>query len=165
MKKITYFALVVFIMSVVAACNQKSQSYVDKTKEFRDGLTEQDTAQMLKLADDCMELLKKKDVEGALSMLNEYDDSTGSVQPLSDQTRAKYQRLFKMFPVYKFERSSYSFMLEGLNDVKYDIIFADEEHPEVNGVPKTSFMFNPVKVDGQWYLTVKRADQNIDRIP
>ena len=165
MKKIIYFALVVFIMSVVAACNQKSQSYVDKTKEFRDGLTEQDTAQMLKLADDCMELLKKKDVEGALSMLNEYDDSTGSVQPLSEQTRAKYQRLFKMFPVYKFERSSYSFMLEGLNDVKYDIIFADEEHPEVNGVPKTSFMFNPVKVDGQWYLTVKRADQNIDRIP
>ena len=165
MKKIIYFALVVFIMSVVAACNQKSQSHVDKTKEFRDGLTEQDTAQMLKLADDCMELLKKKDVEGALSMLNEYDDSTGSVQPLSEQTRAKYQRLFKMFPVYKFERSSYSFILEGLNDVKYDIIFADEEHPEVNGVPKTSFMFNPVKVDGQWYLTVKRADQNIDRIP
>ena len=48
---------------------------------------------------------------------------------------------------------------------KANIIFADEEHPEVNGVPKTSFMFNPVKVDGQWYLTVKRADQNIDRIP
>lgn len=164
MKKIFYFALVLFIMSAVAACNQKSQAPSDKKQEFKDGLTEQDTAQMLKLSDDCMELLKKKDVDGALAMLNEYDDSTGTVQPLSEQTRAKYLRLFKMFPVYKYTLSSYSFMLEGLNDVKYDIIFAEEEHPEVNGVPKTSFMFNPVKVDGQWYLTVKRADQSIDRV-
>lgn len=111
-----------------------------------------------------MLLLQQKNIDGALSMLCEYDDSTGQVSPLSDATRARYQRLFTMFPVLSFQRSKYSFMLEGLNDVKYEVVFAEEEHPEINGVPKTSFMFNPVRVDGTWYLTVKRADQEFSRV-
>lgn len=165
MRKIVYFTLIATCLLTIASCNQKSKSQFEQKEEFRESLNKQDTVQMLKLADDCMELLMHKNINGALDMLNEYDDSTNSVTTLSEQTRANYLRIFNMFPVLKYQRVSYSFMLEGLNDVKYDVIFAEEEHPEINGVPKTSFMFNPVKIDGQWYLTVKRADQEIDRIP
>lgn len=116
---------------------------------------------MLSLCDNCMELLKNKDIEGALSMLYEYDDSTKQVFPISEATRMRYERLFNMFPVLSYQRQKFTFMLEGVNDVKYDVIFAEESHPEVNGVPRTSYMFNPVKVDSVWYVTVKRPDQDI----
>jgi hypothetical protein len=159
MRKLLYFTLVSAFILIAASCGNKPKSRIDETIDFRSSLTEADTVQMLKLCDDCMELLKNKDIDGALAMLNEYVDSTNTVQPLTDITRAKYNRIFNMFPVLEYKLSGYSFVLEGLNDVKYTIKFAEEEHPEKNGEPKTSFMFNPVKIDGQWYLTVKRPDQ------
>jgi hypothetical protein len=103
----------------------------------------------------------EKDIEGALAMLKEYDDSTKTVSDLSAETRQRYTRLFTLFPVLKYSLSNYTFMMEGLNDVKYEVIFAEESNPEVNGEPKTFFMFNPVRVDDQWYVTVKRGDQSI----
>lgn len=162
MKKILYFAVAVAVLCV-ASCKQKPKTTEEAREEFRASLTENDTLEMQKLGEDCMELLKKKDIEAAMVMLYEYDDSTQSVQPLSDATRKRYEHLFKIFPVLDYKLAEYTFMLEGLNNLKYEIIFAEEEHPEENGVPKTSFMFNPVKIDGQWYLTVKRADQEIGR--
>jgi hypothetical protein len=162
MKKILYFAVAVALLCVFS-CKQKAKTTEEAREEFRASLTENDTLEMLKLGDQCMELLKKKDIESAMTMLYEYDDSTQSVQPLSDATRKRYEHIFKIFPVLDYIRTEYTFFVEGINNLKYDIIFAEEEHPEVNGVPKTSFMFNPVKIDGQWYLTVKRADQDIGR--
>lgn len=159
MRKLLYFTLVSAFILVAVSCGNKPKSRVDETTDFRSSLTEADTVQMLKLCDDCMELLKNKNIDGALAMLNEYVDSTNTIQPLTDITRAKYIRIFKMFPVLEYQLAGYTFVLEGINDVKYSIKFAEEEHPEKNGEPKTSFMFNPVKIDGQWYLTVKRPDQ------
>ena len=165
MKRILYFGFSLLVLMTAASCSNKEKTKADQSQEFRGSLTETDTLRMLGISDSCMVLLQNSDLEGAMAMLYEYNDSTGQVLPLSDETRQRYQRLFTMFPVKSFQRVKYTFMLEGLNDVKYDVIFAEEEHPEVNGVPKTSFMFNPVKVDGTWYLTVKRGDQDIARVP
>ena len=164
MKRILYFVVAAVAVMCVSSCKEKAKTVLQQENEFRATLSDQDTTQMLKLADDCMELLKNKDIEVALAMLMEYDDSANQVKPLSDETRKRYTHMFKMFPVLSYTRVEYTFMMEGLNNVKYDIIFAEEEHPEVNGVPKTSFMFNPVKIDDQWFLTVKRADQGIGRL-
>ena len=51
-----------------------------------------------------------------------------------------------------------SFTESGLNDAKYEVQFG----PDEAGAPKTAYMFNPVKVDGQWYLCVKGANQAVD---
>ena len=165
MKKILYFGICLLTLTAAVSCTDKPKTKADQAQEFRNSLTETDTLRMLVISDSCMTLLQNSDLDGAMAMLYEYDDSTGQVSPLSDETRQRYQRLFTMFPVKSYQRVKYTFMLEGLNDVKYDVIFAEEEHPEVNGVPKTSFMFNPVRVDGTWYLTVKRGDQDIARVP
>ena len=119
---------------------------------------------MLGLADNCMKLLKEKRIDEALSMLNEYDDTLKSVKPLSKETEQRLHRTFRVFPVLEYNLSYFSMQLEGLNDVKYNIIFAKEDHPEQNGKPQTSFMFNPVKLDGTWYLCVKRSDQEVDEL-
>ena len=163
MKKLVYVGMCLLALLATTSCNKKGQTKAEESQEFRNSLTNTDTLSMLNICDSCMMLLQDKNLEGALAMLYEYDDSTGQVSSLSDETRQRYERLFNMFPVLSFQRVKYTFMLEGLNDVKYDVVFAEEEHPEVNGVPKTSFMFNPVRVDGTWYLTVKRGDQDIAR--
>lgn len=161
MKQIFNIAVFSLICLMIASCGQKQKTQEQESKEFREALTEADTTQMLQMCNECMELLKKKDIEAALAMLKEYDDSTKTVSDLSAETRQRYTRLFTLFPVLDYTLTNYTFMMEGLNDVKYDVIFAEESHPEVNGVPKTSFMFNPVRVDDQWFVTVKRGDQRI----
>lgn len=161
MKKIVFCIFVTMILFCVSSC-KNNQSKSEKINEFQSSLTESDTLEMLKVADDCMELLKAGKVNDALAMLYEYDDSTQQVSPLSDQTIKRYEKMFTWFPVVEYQRIYFSFQLEGLNDVKYKVKFAEEENPEENGEAVTSYMFNPVKIAGVWYLTVKRADQDID---
>ncbi len=115
---------------------------------------------MLSLCDSCMELLKNNEMGRALDMLCEYDDSTKEINPLSDQGRQIYSKKFSFFPVLDYGRSYYSFQLEGLNDVKYEVTF--REGPD--GRQKTAYMFNPVRVEGKWYLCVKNADDEIDEL-
>ena len=100
-------------------------------------------------------------LDEALDMLYEYDDSTHSVTPLSEETRSAYKKKFTMFPVVKYTRAYYSFNAEGCNDVKYNVSFGEDFDGQS---PKTAFMFNPVKIDGQWYLSVKRSDQSLDEM-
>ena len=161
-KNIAYLVFAVLLSVTLASCHKEKSRY-QQIEEFREGLTAEDTTQMLKLSDDCMELLKAKKINDALSMLYEYNDSLKSVEPLGAGTKQQYERRFKMFPVLEYQRDYFSFQLQGLNDVKYKVKFAIEEHPEVNGEAITAFMFNPVKIDGTWYLTVKKGDQEFDR--
>ena len=162
MKKLIFFSFAVLIMLSVSSCKKKT--HLQKVQEFTSSLTSADTTQMLKLSNDCMELLKAKKIDNALSMLYEYNDSIKEVTPLSEKSRKRYERMFHIFPVLDYKMEYYSFQLEGVNDVKYRIIFGQEDQPDVNGEAATALMFNPVKVDGNWYLTVKTADQSFDEL-
>jgi hypothetical protein len=74
----------------------------------------------------------------------------------------RLRRQFKMFPVLDYKRQYFSFMLEGCNDVKYSITFATAEQAGTKEAPVTMFMFNPVRVDGEWKLCVKTTKDEID---
>ncbi len=149
--------LMALSMILFAACKgeQKTESQI-----FQEGLTAQDSTTMLQKCDSCMQFLSEGKIDDALNMLVEYDDSLQQVSPLSDETRASYLRKFTLFPVLKYELKYISFNTEGLNDAKYEVQFG----PDEAGAPKTAYMFNPVKVDGQWYLCVKNANQTVDRL-
>ena len=165
MKKILFILLAACItlsFSSCTSCSRHKKTFTEKKMEFRETLTSEDTTQMLKLADDCMELLKKKDIDKAIGMLNEYDDSLNQVLPLSAKTEQSLRKQFKFFPVCKYEREYFSFMLEGLNDVRYKIWFSDEPATTETGEAVTKFMFNPIRIDGTWYLCVKSAKDDFD---
>ena len=117
---------------------------------------------MLKLCDTAMEQLKAKDYNQVLASLYEYTDSTQEIKPLSEKTRKRYLNKFKTFPVLEHTRIYYSFQLEGCNDVKYAVTFATAEQAGTPEPAKTSYMFNPVKVDGTWKLCVKTPADQID---
>lgn len=167
MKKYNYYFLAVIIVALAVSCSSKKDKK-DMTREeqveiFRSELTEADTTAMLKLADNAMELLKAKKIDQVIESLYEYNDSTQEVTPLSELMKKRYTRRFKMFPVLDYYREYYSFMLEGCNDVKYCVTFATAEQAGTKEAPTTMFMFNPVKIDGEWKLCVKTPQDQFDK--
>ena len=166
MKKFSFFFLAVALLFVFPSCkglkNKKDMSREEQIEEFRNDLTEADTTTMLKLADDAMEQLKAKKIDQVIASLYEYNDSTEEVKPLTEETAKRLTRKFKMFPVLDYYREYYSFMLEGCNDVKYCVTFATPEQTGTKDPATTMFMFNPVKIDGEWKLCVKTAQDQFD---
>lgn len=168
MKKICFMAVAVCGLLSLNSCNSCSGSKEGKSRdeqiqEFRSELNKEDTATMLKLCDDAMEELKNKKYDQVLASLYEYTDSTKELKPLSKATANKYRRKFMLFPVLEYHRIYYSFQLEGCNDVKYDVTWATAEKAGTAEPAKTAYMFNPVKINGEWKLCVKTADDEIDK--
>ena len=161
MNKFNYILMAVAVLMMATACSNKNKSREERVDEFRSMLTSNDTTQMLQICDNAMEQLKGKKIDQVLASLYEYNDSTEELKPLSDEYKKRLQKRFKLFPVQEYERQYYSFMLEGCNDVKYEVTFRTAEQTG-GSAAKTMFMFNPVKIDGEWKLCVKTATDEMD---
>ena len=163
MKKFYYLFVAVATLLLSTACsNKKTQTREEQVEKFRTTLTSSDTTQMLQLCDHAMELLKGKKIDEVVASLYEYNDSTKEVKPLTEAMAKRYTRMFNMFPVFSYSRRYYSFMLEGCNDVLYDVVFAHAEQAGTEKDPTTTYMFNPVKIDDEWKLCVKALNDEID---
>lgn len=162
--KLTLFTVLSIGVLCFTSCGnkqKKEQTREDMIEEFRAELTLEDTTQMLNLCDNLMEQLKAKNYSEVLGSLYLYDDSTHEVSALSESIQKRYERKFKMFPVLDYKRQYYSFMLEGCNDVKYEVTFATAE--QTGDKPATTmFMFNPVKIDGEWKVCLKNPEDETD---
>ena len=161
MKKINYLLIAVAILCLATACSNKKKTREERVEEFRSMLTTSDTTQMLQICDNAMEQLKGKKIDEVIASLYEYNDSTEELSQLTDEMKKRLTRRFKMFPVLNYNRQYFSFMLEGCNDVKYEVTFATPEQTGADSA-KTMYMFNPVKVDGEWKLCVKSAKDDHD---
>ena len=156
MRKLNYLLIAVALLCLGTACSNKKKTREERVEEFRSMLTASDTTQMLQICDNAMELLKSKKIDEVIASLYEYNDSTEELKPLSDNLKKRITRRFKMFPVLAYNRQYYSFMLEGCNDVKYEVTFATPEQTGADSA-KTMYMFNPILIDGDWKLCVKSA--------
>lgn len=162
MKKINYLLIAVAVLCLGTACSNKNKSREERVEEFRSMLTSNDTTQMLQICDNAMEQLKGKKIDEVIASLYEYNDSTEELTTLTDQMKKRLARRFKTFPVLSYNRQYFSFMLEGCNDVKYEVVFATPEQTGADSA-KTMYMFNPVRVDGEWKLCVKSAKDEHDQ--
>lgn len=166
MKRTTYIPLFLSIFSLIFLFSCKGRNNTDsresRVEQFRSGLTVKDTTEMLTLCDNAMEMLKQKKIDDVIASLFEYNDSTRELKPLSEKLIKRYTKQFTMFPVLDYERQYFSFMLEGCNDVKYQVTFATAEQTGTDNPATTMYMFNPVKINGEWKLCVKSASDEID---
>lgn len=164
MKRLLFFYIAFMALFLSFSCSNKQQEKTreDLVDEFRSKLTSSDTTQMLEMCDKAMELLKNEKIDQVISSLYEYNDSTKEVQPLSELMEKRLRNKFKLFPVLSYVRKYYSFMLEGCNDVKYDVVFSTKDKAGTDEAPVMAFMFNPVKIDGEWKLCVKTLNDKID---
>ena len=86
------------------SCNEKKNSKEDEIAvpqdprtDFSMERTSQDTTTVMDLANQFLETLKNKDIEGALDLLYEVDGQ--SVKPLSPEMRSKLRATLQVFPV------------------------------------------------------------------
>ncbi len=110
-----------------------------------------DTAEVLDITRKYLDTLKDGDTEGALSQLYEYGD--GTVRPLSDGRKAELRQTLKDFPVLSYQIDRLLMYSDSDTEVRYTVEFF--EKPEGSTQPNTiKCAVNPVRVSGQWYLTV-----------
>lgn len=154
------YSFLILSAALLATSCKENKSRTEQVHDFQAELTAEDSTEMLRICDDCMKLMKDGRLEEALKSMYEYDEESESVAPLSEETYNMYMRRFQMFPVLDYDMEYFSFQLQGCNDVKYRVLFSEGTETSPEGY--IGFMFNPVKVDGRWYLSVKRGDQEID---
>lgn len=154
MKKVIFFFLVFCIVSFFSACKHQV-----KEKSFTDELTQQDSLEVLHLGDSCMSLLKERKFDEALDMIYYLRDSITAI-PMDSTQRTALKKIFKHHPVYKYELDYFNFSKQDLNDIKYRVQFFQLDGPNDHRPNTIGFMFNPVKIDGTWKLTMKNAWQS-----
>ncbi len=157
MKKILIAAVCALVL---ASCGnskkQQPKTIGDIEQDFIATLTAADTTAVLGMGTQLLDSLKAGNVEWAMGMLYQVNDSM-EVVPVDAETRGRLENRFSMFPVADYELDYYQFSLPGLNDLKYRTFLSQRQEGVPN--PGMAFMLNPVHKDGQWYLCVKTQDQ------
>ena len=148
---------------VAVSCNnapRKSgqKTYQEAEQEFRASLSAADTTIVLGMTDSIMALVQQGFYHDAVKDIKVLDGS--ALYEPSDRYIDELERRFEMFKPLRIERLYYSFSTAGVNDVKYRICFREES----DGHPASyiAFTFNPVKIDGKWYLAFKDGYQSSD---
>lgn len=159
MKKV-YFLLILFGGFLFTMCTNSEKkvhfkTYEEASHEFISSLTHMDTVAVLKLSTDVMELLKNDKIDEALDSLYMIKDS--QLYKLDSNKKQSLRNRFKMFPVLDYKYENLSFTSQGINDIKYTIRFHIDSI--TNNSKSMVLMFNPVKVEGNWYITVKEKGQ------
>lgn len=145
------------ILCFYSCGNKGSNSPREQKKDFSTTLSAADTAFVLKQTRECMECLKMGKIEEAIDMLSMLSDT--KISSLSEEAKQQLRKRCRLFPVLDYSLAYFSFIADTVNDVKYIVKFKEGTK---NHKPNTiGFMFNPVKKDGQWHLTIKQATQEM----
>ncbi len=114
-------------------------------------LDSQDTIIVDKLSTEFIEHLKSNEYAEAISMLY-YLDPDSSIVPMPRNMALRQEQIFRTFPVLDYKFESIRFRTESDCQVKFVITFS--RSPEGEDYT-TSLYLQPIRRDGQWYLTVR----------
>lgn len=144
------FGIILLALILVASCKPKEKTYLDAEEEFIASLTSQDTTYVLEMTEAFVKLIQSGHVDMAVNQVTTiYEDK---LYIASDEYREQLRNRFNAFPIVNYELVRYSFSTQANNDVCYRYYF-DDTH-------SMKLVFNPVKIDGQWYLALKDGNQS-----
>lgn len=118
---------------------------------FQKELTAADSTEAMKISNDFMALLQNGKVDEALDALKSVD-SNRNVTALSDEIKDKLRNQFRMLPVINYTVTGIMFEKPDSNFVSYQYVAqeATDDLPDLT----VGFRTMPVKIDGEWYLTL-----------
>ena len=134
------------------------KTYQEAEQEFRASLTAVDTTTVLAMTDSIMALVDEGRYAEAVKDIKVLDGN--ALYEPSERYLEELERRFEMFKPIRIIRDYYSFSTTGVNDVKYRICFREES--EGHPASFIAVTFNPVKIDGKWYLAFKDGYQSSD---
>ena len=155
--------LVLLLISLaIFSCKTRNtfRTYEMAEQEFRSSLTAQDTLAVLALGANFMDAIKNGNIEVELQDLCVlYRDTLYKV---SDESLNLLRDRFTGVPITDYSLASMSFSTPGNNDLSYRYVMSGT----VGSGPAFKLMFNPVKVGGNWYLTLKDGSMSsLDKSP
>ncbi len=140
-------------LTLLSSCKStpKVRLYQDAERDFLAALTINDTLSVLSLGQNFMGALKAGEIDDALQDLCVVHENV--LYHVADESLAQLKSRFRKFPVADYQLVSYSFSTPGINDLVYRYSISGE----LGSGPAMKLTFNPVKVEGSWYLTLKDA--------
>jgi hypothetical protein len=159
MKNLFKFFVLSLVVSLVSCHSSKKteEQPEEDVNAFVEGLTAEDTIQVIKLTTDYLDLLKNNQVDEALDMLCELKNDT--IYPLSDETREQLRSTINMFPVLSYNIDVLFLRNELDNEIRFTTEFF--EKPEGDNRPNTTKgVLYPCKVDGRWILSMVQRGYN-----
>lgn len=155
MKKFKLFSLLIIGLTALCICCGRSKTE-NVDNEMGENLSAADTTLAIKKANEVMDLLKHNDIAKALDKIYVID-SVGNPEKLSQESIEELTQRFEMFPVKKYKLQRFYFKAWNNNLIDYMTEFYESDNP---GAPnKIAVVFNPVRKDGEWYLTLKNTRQ------
>lgn len=150
------FLSLFFVLSLlVTGCSDKSKKKESAADEIQGPvmtLQRSDTTEVFNLSKSFLERLKANDIDQAVSMLY-YLTPDKQVIPLPDSLVTRQKAIFKRFPCLSYKIDSIIFYSETDSQVKYTIEFFKKQ-PGDTRPNTTSFYIKPMRIQGQWYLTM-----------
>ena len=114
-------------------------------------LDSQDTIIVDQLSTEFIEHLKNQEYSDAIAMLY-YLDPDSSIVPLPRNMAIRQEQIFRTFPVLDYRFESIRFRTETDCQVKFNFTFSRNAEGKDH---TTSLYLQPIRRDGQWYLTVR----------
>ncbi len=110
---------------------------------------EADTAAVVQLTEEYLDLVKDGQYDQAITML--HDILNDSVRELPQEREANIREQQRMFPVLSYERTDMQFFNPHKVRVTYSVEFFEKEPG--SDLPNTvSLTFEPQRIHGEWYL-------------
>lgn len=158
-KTIYLFLLAAIAVPICLLCSCKGEQKPSDTSIMVNigptmTLDSQDTLIVDQLATEYIEHLKNKEYEAALAMLY-YLDPDSAVVPLPRNLAIRQMQIYHVFPVLDYKFESIRFRTESDCQVKYVITFDKAAEGEDPNKYTTSMYLQPIRREGQWYLTVR----------
>ena len=114
-------------------------------------LDSQDTIIVDQLSTEFIEHLKNQEYSDAIAMLY-YLDPDSSIVPMPRNLAIRQEQIFRTFPVLDYRFESIRFRTETDCQVKFNFTFSRNAEGKDH---TTSLYLQPIRRDGQWYLTVR----------
>ena len=162
MKKLSIaFIALTALLLVSCKSEQKKQAEVNPNLiQPEMHLSKQDTTEVRTLTMQFFDRLKQKDLNGAITMLNYYEN--GSIVPLPPELEAKERMALGMFLGMKYDIDHIIFFKDDDSEVKYTVTMFEKEDDNDRRPNKASFLIRPIRYLGKWYLTL--ADKQTDKV-
>lgn len=151
-KILTCFAL--FLTVIFYACNSKDKSAVQDENanllpvfEF----SSEDSLKVNELAEQYVACFNANDLETAADML--YTVRNDSVFPLTAEQKSSFMAAMSQLPKFGFQKKELTLKSDLDNKVRVAVLMSENGSLEEEKATINLFV-NPVKIEGQWYLTV-----------
>ena len=150
-KILTVFSFVLLFFCLCVGCTNKNKS-ADETPEETMTLSAADTTQVVDLMHQYFDLLLNKNFDGALSMVSQLRND--SLVEMTPELQKHYEMGMKIITPIRFQLESIIFRTESDCLVKYSGVLFDKEDVNDNRPNKMFYAIKPVRINGEWHLTV-----------